>query len=316
MSTEHELTDRIRTKARELLQNGGRTDDPGPDEASADAPCAAIGCFIGYEEGTRGRVRPAFVYDAQDVDRLIWDDRCAHNLTTYLSQVQGAARRREAPLGVGILVKPCDSRSLNVLLHEKQVERDQMYVIGLTCEGIQVDGQTPERCRQCAERVPVVYDLVMGQVPRASGARPADQGYADVGRLDAMSPQERLALWSQEFDRCIRCYACRQACPACYCVDPGGSSECVAEQLDPSWMGIAIDLPQKRFFHVMRAYHLAGRCSGCNACEEACPMGIPLSLLNRKVAREVETLFGYRAGQDATMAPPLATFRREEQLPM
>jgi Fe-S oxidoreductase len=81
-------------------------------------------------------------------------------------------------------------------------------------------------------------------------------------------------------------------------------------------MGIAIDVPQKQFFHVMRAYHLAGRCAGCNACEEACPMGIPLSLLNRKIAKEVETLFGYRAGQDAVTVPPLATFKKEEELPL
>ena len=101
-----------------------------------------------------------------------------------------------------------------------------------------------------------------------------------------------------------------QACPACYCF------ECVAEQLDPQWMGIAIDLPEKRFFHIMRAYHLAGRCSGCNACEEACPMDIPISLLNRKIAQEVEALFDYRVGQDATTPPPLATFQKEEELPM
>jgi Fe-S oxidoreductase len=81
-------------------------------------------------------------------------------------------------------------------------------------------------------------------------------------------------------------------------------------------MSIAIDLPQKRFFHIMRAYHLAGRCSGCNACEEACPMDIPLSLLNRHIAKEVEDLFGYRPGQDATTPPPLATFEKAEELPM
>jgi ferredoxin len=167
--------------------------------------------------------------------------------------------------------------------------------------------------------MPAVYDLVMGEVPRISGGRTdrlADQDYADVGQVEAMSPRERLAFWAQAFDRCIRCYACRQACPACYCADPEGPSECVAEQLDPAWMSIAIDLPQKQFFHVMRAYHLAGRCSGCNACEEACPMDLPLSLLNRKVAKEVETLFGYRAGQDAATRPPLATFSKEERLPM
>jgi ferredoxin len=307
MSTTRELTDHIRAKARELL----RRDALEPGEGHP-----GIGCFIGYEEGTRGRVRPAFVYQADDVERLIWDERCSYNLTAYLTQVQGAARRRGAPERVGILVKPCDARSLNVLLRERQVERESLYVIGLTCQGIQVDGRPPDRCKQCTEHVPTVYDLVMGTVPRASGDRLADQTYADVKQVEAMSPRERLAFWAKAFDRCIRCYACRQACPACYCADTEGPSECVAEQLDPSWMSIAIDVPQKQFFHVMRAYHLAGRCSGCNACEEACPMEIPLSLLNRKVAKEVELLFGYKAGMDAVTRPPLSTFSKEEQLPL
>jgi ferredoxin len=193
-----------------------------------------------------------------------------------------------------------------VLLYEKQVDRQRTYVIGMTCEGIKVNGRPQERCQRCADRVPLAYDLVTGEVPKAIGR----EDYADVARLEAMSPRERLAFWAKEFDRCIRCYACRQACPACYCF------ECVAEQLDPGWTSIAIDLPQKQFFHVMRAYHLAGRCSGCQACEEACPMGIPLSLLNRKIAKEVEVLFDYKTGQNAEMPPPLATFKKEEALPL
>jgi formate dehydrogenase subunit beta len=265
-----------------------------------------VSCFIGYEEGTRGRVRPAFAYEPGDTDRLIWDERCTYNLTTYLHQFRHPLRRGEEPPRVGILVKPCDSRTLNVLIHEEQIDRERIYVVGVTCKGVQVNGQTEERCQRCAERVPLVYDVVMGRVPKVVGR----EDYGDVARLEGMSPQERLAFWTREFDRCIRCYACRQACPACYCV------ECVAEQLDPQWMSIAIDLSQKRFFHIMRAYHLAGRCSGCSACEEACPMGIPLSLLNRKIAKEVEDMFGYRPGQDAVTPPPLATFMKEEELPM
>ena len=282
------LIDKIRSKARELLESG------------------QVSRFIGYEEGTRGRTRPAFVYEPQDADRLIWDERCAHNLTTYLHQFHDPPARGEEPPRVGILVKPCDSRSLNVLFHEGQVDRERVYVVGVMCRGVQVNGQPQERCQRCADRVPLVYDLVLGGVPKTVGR----EDYADVARLEAMEAGERLAFWMREFDRCIRCYACRQACPACYCF------ECVAEQLEPAWMGIAIDLPQKQFFHVMRAYHLAGRCSGCNACEEACPMDIPLSLLNRKIAREVEIMFDYKAGQDAATPPPLATFRKEEDLPM
>jgi ferredoxin len=265
-----------------------------------------VSCFIGYEEGTRNRVRPAMIYDPHEVDRLVWDPRCTHNLVVYLRQFQTPSVLDQDPPRVGILVKPCDARSLNVLLHEGQVDRDRTYVLGLTCEGVRSNGQPQERCQRCAERVPLVYDFVMGEVPRAIGR----EDRADVARIEGMSPRERLAFWTKEFDSCIRCYACRQACPACYCF------ECVAETLDPAWMSIAVDLSEKQFFHVMRAYHLAGRCSGCNACEEACPMDIPLSLLNRKIAQEVEALFDYRTGQDAETPPPLATFQVQEELPL
>ena len=282
------MINKIQAKAKELLESG------------------RVSCFIGYEEGTRGRVRPAFVYESRDVHRLIWDDRCTHDLAVYLHQFKGPLKQGEEPPRVGILAKPCDSRALNVLLHEEQIERERVYIVGLTCQGVRVNGQVQERCQRCSDRMPVLYDLLLGEEPKAVG----QEDYADVVKLEAMTPQERLAFWAREFDRCIRCYACRQACPACYCF------ECVAEQLDPPWMGIAIDLPHKQFFHVMRAYHLAGRCAGCNACEEACPMGIPLSLLNRKIAREVEALFGYQTGQDAETPPPLATFKKEEALPL
>jgi len=86
--------------------------------------------------------------------------------------------------------------------------------------------------------------------------------------------------------------------------------------VDPHWSSIAVELPEKFFFHVMRAFHLAGRCVGCDACEAVCPMDIPLSKLNRKLAKEVEDLFGYRTGDDPAALPPLATFNPEERLPL
>jgi Na+-translocating ferredoxin:NAD+ oxidoreductase RnfC subunit len=159
----------------------------------------------------------------------------------------------------------------------------------------------------CHERVPVTYDVLV-EPEQPVQAPTAEDDYADIVKMENWAPAERLAYWLKEFDRCIRCYACRQACPGCYCF------ECVAEQVDPHWTSIALEVPEKAFFHVMRAFHLAGRCVSCNACEAACPMDIPLSQLNRKLAKEVEALFGYRTGDDPKTAPPLATFNPEERL--
>jgi formate dehydrogenase (coenzyme F420) beta subunit len=194
-----------------------------------------------------------------------------------------------------------------VLIHEGQISREEVFVIGVACPGM-ADGTTlQDHCQRCRERVPVFYDALVGEPARVK--LPADD-WSDVAELEGMTPAERLAFWCREFDRCIRCYACRQACPGCYCF------ECLAEQVDPAWVSIAHGIPQKAFFHVMRAYHLAGRCVECQACDQACPMHIPLSLLNRKIAKEVEALFSYKAGGDPEIPPPLATFLKDEELPL
>jgi ferredoxin len=295
-----EIQEGIRVRARELLS------------------LTEVSCVIGYERSPRGRVRPAFVYDESDAGRLVWDETCHHNLMVYLRDQVMPTRRKDSPARVAVVAKPCDVRALNVLIHEEQVAREQVFVIGVACAGM-VDAGDPvsssgeetgllaPHCQRCKERVPVFYDALVGKPPAVDVP---DDAWADVVELEGKTPSERLAFWTREFDRCIRCYACRQACPGCYCF------ECLAEQVDPAWVSIAHRVPQKAFFHIMRAYHLAGRCVECHACDAACPMHIPLSLLNRKIAKEVEALFGYHAGGDARVPPPLATFRKDEELPL
>jgi hypothetical protein len=289
-----DIQDGIQIRARELLNLG------------------EVGCVIGYERGGKGRVRPAFIYNEADAERLVWDQTCHHNLMVYLRDLVLPTRRKDAPPRVAVVARPCDVRALNVLIHEEQVLRDQVFVIGLACPGMMNGDRVREHCQRCKERVPVFYDALVGEPPEINPSPKGDveEAWADVAELEAMPAAERLAYWTREFDRCIRCYACRQACPGCYC------SECLVEQVDPSWVSIAHRVPEKAFFHVMRAYHLAGRCVECHACDLACPMHIPLSLLNRKIAKEVEALFGYVAGGDAETPPPLATFLKDEDLPL
>jgi formate dehydrogenase subunit beta len=299
-----EIQEGIRIRARELLSLG------------------EVHCVIGHERGPKGRTRPAFIYEAAQADQLVWDPTCHHNLVVYLREQVMPGHRATTPSRVAVIAKPCDVRALNVLIHEEQVARDQVFVLGLACPGVlgrherlenavrssqEGTGSLAEHCLRCKERVPVFYDALVGEPPHVKVGK---EKWSDVAELETMSSAERLSFWSREFDRCIRCYACRQACPGCYCY------ECLAEQVDPQWVSIAHWVPEKAFFHIMRAYHLAGRCVECHACDQACPMHIPLSLLNRKLAKEVEALFGYVAGGDADIAPPLATFRKDEDLPL
>lgn len=278
--------EQIRVQARELLES------------------ARVDVVIGYEMGPRGRVRPAFIYTPPDVERLVWNDRCVHNLVTYLHDKKKPPKRDAKLPRVAIVVKPCDSRAVNLLLAEGQIKRENVHIIGVTCEGM-VDGpdSLQARCVRCSQRVPVVYDVLLGEPPSVQVV----DDFADVAELEAMTPQERLAFWLRQFDRCIRCYACRQVCPGCYC------KVCMFERDDSMWIGIAHQVEEKQFFHLGRAYHLAARCIECNECERVCPMNIPISLLNRKLVKEVRDLFGYRAGFDAESGPLLTMFVEGEE---
>jgi formate dehydrogenase subunit beta len=192
MPIDEPLTHQLRDRARQLLESG------------------QVDCVIGYETSPRGNARPAFVYDPVDVVRLVWGDACVHNLVTYLHDKKKPLRRGEEPPHVGIVVKPCDSRALNVLLAERQIERERLFVIGVACEGVQIEGETPARCARCEDRVPVVYDVLLGEPPQVE---PVTDGYADLAQVEDLAPAGRLALWLREFDRCIRCSA--TAPPVC-----------------------------------------------------------------------------------------------------
>lgn len=259
---------------------------------------------IGYGSDGDAAARPVFVTDPAAVDQLIFDQRCHHNLTTYLTRPQVRAMGR-----VAVVVKGCDERAAIVLQQESQLDRDQAYLIGVACTGTgQLDrtGQpVADRCRTCDVHLPRHSDTVIGTAENPPVA--ASDRYARLAEFLQRSPQERFEYWQDEFSRCTRCYACRQVCPLCYC------RVCLLDKNRPQAVDPSAHPKGTLAFHLTRAFHLAGRCVDCGACVRACPAGIDLWLLTASVARAAEDEFGFRAGMDSEVASPLGEYSTRDR---
>jgi coenzyme F420-reducing hydrogenase delta subunit/ferredoxin len=283
----------LRDTARELLESN------------------RVNCVIGYETGPRNRTRPTFISDPSDVDRLVWNQTCTHNLTTYLPEKLRSTTRDDKQYSVAVVAKPCDSKSINIQIAENRFNRENVHVIGVICDGIytgagygKASGEYQHRCLRCVDRKPVLYDTLLGDPAtiQVEGI-PLDD---DLEKLETLSSSEKMNFWVSQFDRCIRCYACRQVCPSCNC------PECLYERNDSLWIRLNIELNEKRTFHLGRAFHLVGRCIGCDECERVCPMDIPIGLINRKLVVEVESTMGYQAGL-APIPSPITTILEAQE---
>ncbi|MGA3328595.1 MAG: hydrogenase iron-sulfur subunit [Terriglobia bacterium] len=250
---------------------------------------------IGYGAGG-----PVFIRRAEDAGKLVWNMDCQANLTTYLK------RKEIKRLGkAAVVVKGCDERGLVILEKESQIDRQTLRVVGMACEGM---GQP--KCDTCEVHQPRFADEIIGETadvapgfsPAPAALKGGATGTQPLDTLMQMSPAERMSFWAQEFERCVKCYACRQVCPLCYC------ERCIADKNRP----VAIDTsatPKGNFaWHITRAFHLAGRCVGCGECTRACPAGIPLELLNLTLARAAEKHFAYRAGMDPQAEPLIGSY--------
>ena len=265
-------TEAIRARARELLEKG------------------AVALVVGYRAGAPGQAQPAFIERAEDADALIFDRTCGPNLADYLLRVKHKGR-------IAVVAKGCDSRSILVLIKEGQLDRAQLHIIGTGCEGILEGDRLSDACATCAYPNPVVSDELVGEPVPARA--PAADPLAD---FEMLSSDERWQQLADDTARCIRCYACRQVCPNCYC------PVCFVDTSSPQWVGRTTDPSDNLLFHLMRAMHMAGRCVECGACARACPVGIDLMKFNRKVARIVRDRFAAAAGVDPDAPPALAAF--------
>ena len=288
---------------------------------------AKVDMVIGFRKGTVVMMNePCFVKAAEDIDNLVWDSNCGINLANYLTN------RTEK---IGIIAKGCDSRNIVTHIIENKIKREQVVIIGVPCKGmidrhkieamaegeikemietddtIQIKGDGFEKtldkqkvlqqnCAICIHRNPVIYDELVGDEVKEQ--EDVDR-YADVRHIETMSPDDKWDFFEDLLSTCIRCYACRNACPLCYC------PTCFVDESRPQWVGKSQDPTDVRTFHFLRAYHCAGRCTDCGACERACPMGIKVRLLTKKLEKDCLELFGWEAGMTLEKRPPLDTYR-------
>lgn len=253
--------------------------------------------FIGYERSSgHGVGRPVFVHDPSDVEKLIWDPTCSNNLCRYaVDEVQTEPSRGEEPdlRAVGIILKPCDSRTMVELVKENVITRDRVKMIGVRCHGvndIKRPGEQAEKCAVCEHHSPLMADVVIGEEVRETNS----DTFSDVKELEDMSIEERWEFWKGVLSGCVRCHACRDVCALCYC------KECIFDRTKPyKWNEKSVKLGENMFYHIIRAMHLAGRCVDCGECEAACPMNIPLRKLNRFLAKRSKERFNVEAGSNA-----------------
>ena len=164
-----------------------------------------------------------------------------------------------------------------------------------------------ERCHVCKGKEHQVYDELIGESVDTCDA----DRFAEVAKIEAMSPEEKFAFFQAELSKCIRCNACRNVCPACSC------RKCVfaSTKFDSNQKANTTSFEEK-MFHIIRAFHVAGRCTACGECSRVCPQGIPLHLFNRKFIKDINNLYGeYQAGVDIDAKAPLTSFRTDDAEP-
>ena len=299
---------------------------------------ANIDLFIGYENGTLPLcTTPIFVAKPDQTKNLVWNSFCTNNLAVYLPNIINAKNRKFKK--VGILCRGCDSRSVVGLIREKQIKREDVFILGMACPGMvnvhqlmkeigdeEISGVSEDKdsiivdlkggqkkfpcgkylyqcCSYCNHPKPLLYDVLLGDADMKQAAASLDS----AENVREQTRQERWQAFERAMSKCIRCYACRNACPNCYC------KECFAEQTKPKWLSVAADKSDVMFYHIGRIFHQAGRCVDCGACVRACPMDIDLRQFTHFLVDEVKQRYGYEPGLALEEPTLLGVFEADDK---
>jgi ferredoxin len=229
--------------------------------------------FLGLKQ-EHGHIMPYLFCTPGDLDHLSLGDKDGPGDARYpLNQLMIRLVREYPDDTFAVLVRGCDERGLRELFKWEQLNEDRIIPVGLGCPD--------ELAKACECEKPFPDCLTDG--PQGEGV-----DSPKVAHIDGMDRETRLKFWMAEYDRCIKCFGCRNVCPMCFC------NECSLEE--EGLVGTGEIPPDNPTFHLTRAVHMVGRCIDCGLCEEACPADIPLRTLYKKVADIVSEEFGYRTG--------------------
>ncbi len=311
------------------------------DKASELLTNGTVSCVLGWGAGEFGYdITPTVFKNADEMEKgFVFNDFCGANFSKYL-----VSKTQKLDGKILVFLKPCDTYSFNQLLTEHRFDREKVYAVGIPCDGmvdiakikaISGDGISSvssdadniivttlysdepvsvkavdvlaERCVNCKSKKHVAYDELLSD----EGETVESARFDEVARIEAMTPDERFAFWQNELSKCIRCNACRDACPACTC------EKCV---FDNPNSGVENKSPansfEEKMFHIIRAFHVAGRCTDCGECSRVCPQNIPLHLLNRKFIKDINEFYGeYQAGAEVGSRAPLVDYTAEDLEP-
>lgn len=307
------------------------------DRLTALLSDGTVARVIGWKKGDMAyNPEPHMFESAESLKDFVYDGFCGANLSKMMIE----ATKLEGKTAV--CLKPCDTYSFNQLIREHRVNRENAYIIGVGCRGkldiekikkgnkgitsvsgTELDGSDDikietiygdknisytdallDRCHVCKGKDHMIFDEVWGESKDT-----ADQErFAEIEKIEAMSPEEKFEFFRNELSKCIRCNACRNVCPACSC------RKCIFDntKFDAQQKANVVSF-EERMFHIIRAFHVAGRCTDCGECSRVCPEGIPLHLFNRKFIKDIDKFYGeFQAGKDPEAQSPLTDFTFED----
>ncbi len=245
-----------------------------------------------------GLIEPVIIKEKRDFEskKIVFTEDSYPMLSKYLL--------KNRDIRQAVVAKPCDTRAIAFYISENIIDRDNLIIIGINgCPGIKEN----TACDECDTKNPVIADYFVGE--------PLDESEfaKEIEEIEYLlsdeTAEKRKKHYSEEFSRCTQCYACRDACPVCYC------DHCFVESNQPIWLEDGSDPEEDMVFHLMRTMHMPGRCVNCGACEMACPEGIEMRSLTSHLYHQARRYFDYRPGLKIDQLSLFSDYNEEDPEP-